>query len=310
MNIYISGSMAYDRIMNFPGVFSDAILPDKIHILNVCFLIDRLDEKLGGCAGNIAYSLALLGEKGVIVSSAGRDFARYEEELGKQGLSTEGIARYDEEFTPGAYIITDENNNQITAFNPGAMRNPAKYSFPRLGKDDIVIVSPTNIEDMTSIPRMCREKGVRCIFDPGQQIPALTGEQLIASITGSFMLICNDYELELIQKATGKTLAELTRLTEYVITTLGEEGSRVQHGDTTEQIPAVRAKRAVDPTGAGDSYRSGLLKGLSMGLPVVEAAKIGSTVASFTVEEYGTQGHNFTLDECRERHKQAFGTAF
>ena len=310
MTMYINGSLAYDRIMNFPGTFSDSILPDKIHILNVSFMIERLDEKLGGCAGNIAYSLALLGEKGVIVSSVGQDFARYEAELGKRGLSLEGISRRDDEFTAGAYIITDTNNNQITAFNPGAMRHEATYTFPSLSKDDIVIVSPTNIGDMQNFPRLTREKGVRCIFDPGQQIPALTGDQLIEAITGSFLLICNDYEFELIAKSTGKTIAELLNMTQYVITTLGEEGSRVQRGDKTEHVPSVKPRKNVDPTGAGDAYRGGLLKGLSLGLSVYESACIGSTVASFCVEGYGTQSHSFTLAECRDRHKAAFNKSF
>lgn len=310
MATYLCGSMAYDRIMNFPGTFSDSILPDKIHILNVCFLIDRLEEKLGGCGGNISYSLSLLEETSVVVASVGKDFGRYETVFAERGLALEGLTLHDDEFTAGAYIITDADNNQITAFNPGAMRHEAAYDFTSLGEDDIVMVSPTNVEDMRRIPRLCREKGARCIFDPGQQIPALTGDQLLDAITGSHMLICNDYEFELIAKATGKTLAELCDLTQYIVTTLGEEGSRVQQGGRAEHVPAVAVAVAADPTGAGDAYRAGLLKGLIQGLPVIEAARIGSTVASFCVEHYGTQGHVFTLRECRERHEAAFGESF
>ena len=309
MAMYVCGSMAYDRIMTFPGTFSESILPDKIDILNVCFLIDRLEEKLGGCGGNIVYSLALLDGQGVVVASVGRDFDRYEAVFKERGLSLEGIAVLEEEFTAGAYIITDAGNNQITAFNPGAMRHPARYDFPTLGKDDVVMVSPTNAVDMQRYPRLCRERGVRCIFDPGQQIPALTGEQLLDAITGSYMLICNDYELELISKATGKTTAELCSLAEYVITTLGEKGSRVQHGGRAELVPAVSVEGAVDPTGAGDAYRGGLLKGLSLHLPVLESARIGATAAAFCVEHYGTQGQVFTLQEFTERHKAFFGEA-
>lgn len=302
--------MAYDRIMNFPAAFSDSILPDKIHILNVCFLIDRLEEKLGGCAGNIAYSLHLLGEKSTIVSSVGQDFGKYESVLQGWGLTTEGISRHEGEFTAGAYIITDANNNQITAFNPGAMRHPASYAFNGLAKDDILVVSPTNLSDMVNHPRICREKGVRYIFDPGQQIPALTGAQMLEALGGAFMLICNDYEFELISKATGKTLPQILETTEHVIITLGDEGSRVFTRDSTTHIPSVPARRVADPTGAGDSYRSGLLKGLSAGLSVVESARIGAAVASFCVEEYGTQAHAFTLEECRARHEKTFGTRF
>lgn len=310
MTLYVCGSMAYDRIMTFPGSFSDSILPDKIHIMNVSFVIDRLEVKLGGCGGNIVYSLSLLGEKGIVVASVGRDFDRYAEAFEQYGLSREGLTVREDEFTAGAYIIADVNNNQITAFNPGAMRNSAEYDFPTLGRDDIVMVSPTNVEDMTRYPRLCREKGARCIFDPGQQIPALTGAQILEAVTGAYMLICNDYELELICKATGKTLAELCNLAQYVVTTLGEEGSRVQQGDRAEFVPAVPVREVVEPTGAGDAYRGGMLKGLSMGLSVLESARIGATVASFCVEQYGTQGHTFTMKEFRERHKAAFGEEF
>ena len=310
MNLYLSGSVAYDRIMNFPGSFSDAIMPDKIHMLNVCFLIDRLEEKFGGCAGNIAYNLALLEQKSIVVSCVGRDFGNYEAVFKERGLSLEGLTRCGNEFTAGAYIVTDASNNQITAFNPGAMRNDTRYTFPSLDSDDIFIISPTGLGDMLRYPKLCKEKGVRCIFDPGQQIPALSGEQLCEAINGSFILISNSYELELIMKATGKTRAELLAMTSYLITTSGEEGSRVEYGTTSEAISLVPARACVDPTGAGDAYRAGLLKGLALGLSVTEAARIGATVGSFCVEGYGTQVHTFTLAECRERHAKVFGKAF
>ena len=310
MTIYLTGSMAYDRIMNFPGVFSDSILPDKIHDLNVCFLINSLNEKLGGCAGNIAHTLALLGEKGLVVSSVGQDFTRYESVFAAKGLSLEGISRRDEEWTAGAYIITDQSNNQITAFNPGAMRHAAPYTFPRLNAADIMIVSPTNMDDMVNHPRLCREKGVRCIFDPGQQIPALSPDQLLSALHNSFMLICNDYELELIMKATGKTQAEILALAGSLITTLGEKGSRVQADGREYHIAAVAPSRVADPTGAGDAYRGGLLKGLVLGLPLDAAARLGATAATYCVEEYGTQEHSYTLEEFKARHKAAFGADF
>ena len=179
MSIYITGSVAYDRIMNFPGTFSDYMLPDKIHILNVSFMIERLEEKLGGCAGNIAYSLAVLGEKGVIVGSVGRDFARYEEDLLSRGMPLEGVTRYENELTAGAYIIPDLNNNQITAFNPGAMRHASAYDLGAMTADDIPIVSPGNIQDMRGLPPPCQQKSPRGIFDPCQQLPVLTGQDLL-----------------------------------------------------------------------------------------------------------------------------------
>ena len=306
MNIYITGSMAYDRIMTFPGKFSDHILPDKIHALNVSFQINRLEEKFGGCAGNIAYTLALLGEKPIIVANAGCDFARYKEKLDSLELSREGIGVLEQEFCAGAYIITDETNSQITGFNPGAMRLPSSYAFPRLAEGDIGIVAPTNTEDMQAHPRLLKAKKARCIFDPGQQIPVLSGEAMLEAVSGSFILISNDYELEMICKSTGKTQAELRGLTQNLITTLGEKGSLVHCGEKEEYIPAVPIAQALDPTGAGDAYRSGLLKGLARGLDVVEAARMGATAASFCVERYGTQELSFTQDEFEARYRACF----
>lgn len=301
--------MAYDRVMRFPGAFADSILPDKIDIMNVSFMVDRLEEHLGGCAGNIAYSLAVLGEQSTPVSSVGRDFDRYERALDALGVSLEGITRYDTEFTAGAYILTDRNNNQITAFNPGAMRNSTRYAFDRLGPDDFVIVSPGNVDDMRNIPRIAKEKGARCIFDPSQQLPVLDGALLTEVIAGAFMLVCNDYEFELICKKTGKTPAEILGMTQYAITTLGDKGSRVQTGGATDHVAAVTPREVVDPTGAGDAFRGGLLKGLSLGKSVLESARIGSAAASFCVEMHGTQAP-FTLEECQKRHWDAFGANF
>lgn len=307
MSIYVSGSLAYDRIMNFPGKFSDHILPDKIHILNVCFLIDRLEEKRGGTAGNIAYSLALLGEKPVILSSVGKDFDRYEQVLRDLGLPLSGIRRCEDMFTAGAYITTDQTDNQITGFNPAAMTIPCGYTFAEATPaDDIAIVSPGNLDDMIALPALYREKGIRYIFDPGQQITALTGEKMLEAITGAHMLVTNDYELELIMKSTGRTKAELLERTGHIITTLGENGSRIDNGAPV-MVPAAKAARVLDPTGAGDAYRAGLLKGLVDGLDVVQAARLGATCASFCVEEYGTQEHTFTPEAFRARHQATFG---
>ena len=308
MSIYISGSIAYDRIMNFPGKFSDHILPEKIHILNVCFLIDRLEEKRGGTAGNIAYSLALLGQKPLILSSVGKDFDRYEEMLNELGLPLDGINRVPETFTAGAYITTDQSDNQITGFNPAAMSTPCGYDFPNANAAcDIAIVSPGNLDDMIDLPARYRELGIRFIFDPGQQITALTGDRMLEAIAGSHMLVTNDYELEMIMKATGKSKAELLTLTDYIITTLGEKGSRIDNGAPV-LVPSVKADRVVDPTGAGDAYRAGLLKGLVDGLDVVASARLGATCASFCVEEYGTQEHRFTAEQFHARHQSAFAS--
>lgn len=307
MSIYISGSVAYDRIMNFPGKFSDHILPDKIHILNVCFLIDRLEEKRGGTAGNIAYSLSLLGEKPIILSAAGKDFDRYEEALLKAGLPLEGIKKFDDLFTASAYITTDQNDNQITGFNPGAMTHRCGYEFKHLDPEkDIALVSPGNKDDMIELPRAYRAAGIRYIFDPGQQIPVFNAEEMLECITGAHMLVTNDYELEMIMNTTGCTKAQLLEKCDYIITTLGENGSRIDNG-TPVQVGIAQPEKVQDPTGAGDAFRAGLIKGIVDGKSIEQAARMGAVCASYCIEHYGTQEHVFTNESFAARHNAAFG---
>lgn len=308
MRILISGSLAYDRIMDFPGRFADHILPEKIHILNVCFLVNGLQEKFGGTAGNIAYSLALLGERPLIVATGGRDFDRYEHWLRQHGLSLDGIRRIEEELTAGAYITTDQADNQITGFNPGAMKHPARFHVDGFDPGQtIAIVAPGNLEDMQTYSRSFREAGIPYICDPGQNIPAFSAEQLLDMITGSEGLISNDYELEMIGKKTGLPKDKLLGRTRAIITTLGDKGSLIATGDREVHVAAVRAARVVDPTGAGDAYRAGLIKGRVLGKPLEEAARVGATCASFAVEHHGTQEHRFSETEFWQRHQAHFG---
>lgn len=306
MSIYVAGSMAFDRIMTFNGAFADHILADKLHILNVSFLIDGLVEKRGGCAGNIAYTLALMGEKPLILATVGKNFTDYGDYLRSLGLSLEGIRVVPDEFTASCTLITDKNNNQINGFHPAAMNFPCGYAFPRADASaDWGIVSPGNLEDMKALPRLFREKGIRYIYDPGQQIPALSGDDLLDAIEGSALLVTNDYELEMISKATGRTRAELRAMTGGLITTLGEQGSIIDNGEHGT-VGIARPERVADPTGAGDSFRSGLLKGLLHGLDVPAAARIGATCASYCVEHHGTQEHAFTYESFAARHRAAF----
>lgn len=309
MSIYVSGSLAFDRIMTFPGNFQDHILMDKLHMINVSFMVDGMDERRGGCAGNIAYSLGLLGEKPVIVAAAGRDFTPYATALDELGLPLSGIRRDDEVFTALCYITTDLNSNQITGFYPGAMSLPADYAFPDLDADaDMAIVSPGNVEDMRRLPAFYRQQGVPYIYDPGQQLPVLSGDDLLAAIEGSFACITNDYELNMICKATGKSEDELLGRTLWLVTTLGAQGALVRGADGSEaRIPPVPPLQVADPTGAGDAHRAGLLKGLIHGLSMPEAAKLGSVSASFALEEMGTQQHSYTPAQFRERYEAAFG---
>lgn len=308
MAIYVSGSLAFDRIMTFPGNFQDHILMDKLHMINVSFMVDGMDERRGGCAGNIAYTLALLGEKPVIVAAAGRDFESYALTLKSLDLPLEGIRRAEDVFTALCYITTDLNSNQITGFYPGAMTLPAEYGFPDIdARQDIAIVSPGNVEDMRSLPRMYREKGVPYIFDPGQQLPVLTSEELLEAIEGSLACITNDYELNMICKATGKSEDEIAAKANWLVTTLGAEGALVRGQGEAVRIAPVPIDKVQDPTGAGDAHRAGLIKGLVNGLSMPEAARLGSVSASFALEKMGTQEHAITPAIFRQRYEAVFG---
>ncbi len=308
MHIYVSGSLAFDRIMSFPGKFSDHILPDKIHILNVCFLVNGLEERFGGTAGNIAYSLSMLGEKPTIISCGGKDFERYAEWLAKQGLSMDGIRRADDEFTAGAYITTDQSDNQITGFNPGAMNYKAGFQVPAPGPEGaLAVVSPGNLQDMRDYPRAYRKLGIPYIYDPGQNITALTPEQLLDGIKGSAVLISNDYELEMVMKATGHSRDELLATCGAIVTTLGEQGALVVESGKETRIKAARVDKVVDPTGAGDAFRAGLVKGLSMGRCLADAALVGATSAAYAVEHLGTQEHSFDEAAFWARFEANFG---
>ena len=310
MRIFVSGSLAYDRIMDFPGRFVDHILPEKIHILNVCFMVNGLTERFGGTAGNIAYNLALLGEKPVIVATAGKDFGPYREWLEGLGLPLTGIKEIPEEFTAGAYITTDLADNQITGFNPGAMKFTSEYRFEGLEPGaGLAIVAPGNLEDMLIYTRFYKDRGVRYLFDPGQSIPAWGGADLKEMATGALALIVNDYELEMFRQKTGLEAPDILALTPHLITTRGEQGSVFQTARGEDEVPAVPPSQVLDPTGAGDAYRAGLLKGLTLGLEWPEAARMGAVLASFCVEKQGTQEHRLTVPEFWERYTEHFGAA-
>lgn len=296
--IVVSGSLAYDRIMDFPGYFSEHILPEKIHMLNVSFQVDSIKEKFGGTAGNIAYALSLLGEHPIISANIGFDYHRYFEWLTTNGIATDNIKIIEKEFTASAYITTDRADNQITGFHPGAMKYQAYLDFDKLEpQNTIVIVSPGNIDDMLSYPRLCKAKGIDYIFDPGQSLPMLEAGNLIQVIEGCRILISNDYELELIINKTGLSKEALLKLAKTIIVTQGESGSLVYtpHGEI--KIPVVKPKKTVDPTGAGDAYRGGLISGLVQEKSIEDCAKMGSVCASFCVECYGTQDYRFSKEE-------------
>lgn len=313
MKILVSGSLAFDRIMDFPGRFAEHILPEKVHILNVCFMINELKENFGGTAGNIAYTLSLLEEAPLIIATAGRDFEPYMEWLKKHNIPTEHIKIIPEELTAGAYITTDQSDNQLTAFNPGAMKHQAAFDFSSVSKDSaLAIVSPGSIGDMQNFSKTYNEKSINYIFDPGQSLPVWGKDDLTSMINGSGIFISNDYELQLTLEKIEKNMEEILDLTGLVVTTKGEHGSTItmKEGNSlkTIEIPPVKVSDVKDPTGAGDAFRGGLIKGLLLPEKDIEhAAKMGAVAGSFCVEVYGTQNFSFNKNDFNERFAKAFG---
>ncbi len=302
MKLIISGSLAYDRIMDFPEYFSDHILPDKIHILNVCFQVNGVTENFGGTAGNIGYAFKLMGGEPCLTASIGQDNHRYLDWLKKNKISSDTIKIIDSELTAGAYITTDKADNQITGFNPGAMKYSSELDFHKLLPDEtILIVSPGNLEDMVDYPRMGKEKGIAYIFDPGQALPMLQPKDLLNAIESCKLLIVNDYEFDMVCQKTELSKEAVLEMAESTIITLGEHGSTVYTEGKDINIPTATARKVVDPTGAGDAYRGGLLSGLVNGKNIEESALLGSVCASFAVECYGTQVYSFTPEEFNKR---------
>ena len=308
MQIYVSGSIAYDRIMVFPGHFSDHLMPEKLHMINVSFTVTGVIERAGGTAGNIAYALSLMGESPTIMATIGRDYDRYFQWLEQHNISRDSIRIIDDEATASAYITTDMADNQITAFNPGAMKLASLFDLESTDAvASIGIVAPGNLDDMIAYTKAYQSKGTNYIFDPGQSIPIWDGNQMVECIQGSQVLISNDYELEMVTTKTGLSKDELLALTGAIITTKGGEGSVIT--TEAEDLPVAAIPRPdtlVDPTGAGDAYRGGLIKGLVEGVSLVEAAQMGTVCASFAVEVQGTQEYSFTPEEFDTRYREAF----
>ena len=307
MDILVSGSMAYDRIMNFNGRFSDHILPDQLDNISISLLVDSLTEHIGGTAGNIAYSLSLLGEKPRILAAMGRDYHQYFEWLGKCGISTDDIRIVEDELTAGAYITTDLNSNQFTGFNPGAMKHQAGFSYAGVNASDtIAIVGPGNLADMMEFTARNNELGIYSIFDPGQSLPIWEPEALSRCIGQSNMLICNEYELGMISNSTGLSRGELAGMVEHLVVTLGGEGAEFHSDGASERVPVVPTD-AVDPTGAGDAFRGGLIKGLAHGAGIRRAVQMGAVCGYYAVQVNGTQTYRYTQAEYDAKLRECFG---
>lgn len=310
MRIIVTGSLAYDYIMDFPGKFSDHILPDKVHMLTVSFLVDSMKRMRGGTAGNIAYNLGLLGAKTVLVSAAGQDFAEYREVLVKCGIDTRGVKEVAGEFTASCFINTDQVNNQIVAFYPGAVTHAREVTLESIGleKDDWVIISPTDPEAMLRHTAECKKAQVRYIFDPGKQTPRLDKAQILGGIEGCAVLVGNDYEFGLMSRTTGIAEDALVAMAPITVMTRGHEGSRIYvKGQAPLEIPVAKVEKVVDPTGAGDAYLAGLAYGFAKGLPLDVAGRLGALVAAYAIEKRGCQEHHFDKAEFSRRYLESFG---
>lgn len=306
-NVLITGSLAFDLIMDFPGKFTEHIDLTKLHILNISFLVDSLRKERGGNSANIAYTLSLLGMKSSILSSAGDDFEPYEKFLKDHGIDTNEIKIIKGDFTATAVIMTDRSDNQISAFYPGAMRENINLSMKNLkNKADFAVITPDLPEAMVKFAKECRELQIPYLFDPGMQLPRLTDEQLRSGIEGAEILIGNDYEMAVIKKRLFLTELDLLSKVKILITTLGDRGSIIQTRIQEFTIVAVKPDEVLDPTGAGDGFRSGFLTGYLKEMDIRTCGQMGSVASCFAIEKYGTIRHKFSIEEFKERYKENF----
>jgi len=307
--IAVTGSVAYDTIMVFPGRFGEHILPDKTHLINVSFLVDRLEKRRGGTAANIAYTLALHGERPLLSAAVGNDFGDYDGALREVGVDTGAVLHCDDIPCAGAFITTDLDDNQITAFFPGAMGRGGQVDLSRhAGAVDTVVVAPDAPDGMARHIRQAGELGARLVFVPAQQIPSLPDDVLREGLDTAWMVVGNDYELELIRSRTGVSADDLRRRGALVALTRGDQGSELHAPDGVVQVPVAPPRAVVDPTGAGDAYVGGLLAGLRRGLPLDAAGRVAALSATYVVEQAGPQSHHYDRAGFAERYREAFGT--
>jgi adenosine kinase len=310
MSALICGSFAFDTIMVFHDHFKNHILPEQVHILNVSFLVPDMRREFGGCAGNIAYNLKLLGGDGRPAGTVGEDFAPYAKWMDECGISREHLKVIDGAYTAQAYITTDQDDNQITAFHPGAMNQAHEIDVSKADGCTIGMVSPDGRQGMIDHARQFAEAGVPFIFDPGQGMPMFDGANLLAFAEQASWLAFNDYEARLMEERTGRGPQQLAEMVEAVVVTRGGEGSYIYTKDRRVEIPVAPAKGLVDPTGCGDAYRAGLLYGLMQGMDWETTGRIAALMGAYKIEQAGTQNHSFTRDEFEARFKQVFNYTF
>ena len=316
MKLIVTGSIAFDYLMQFPGKFTEHILPEHLERVSLSFLVDSMDKRRGGCAPNIAYTLALLGEKPYLVATAGQDFREYDEWLQAAGVDTSHVRHVPDKFTASFFCSTDTENNQIASFYIGAMANASELSLRTIPQPGLVIISPNDPGAMIQYAEECRAIGVPFIFDPGQQCARLSGDELRDGIKGAQLIICNDYEFELIRQKTGLGEDNVLELATALVITRGEDGCSVyekpgfgirESGFVRTDVTAITPHRIVDPTGVGDAFRGGLMKGMASGKSFQECAQLGTVAATYALEHLGGQSHAYTMQEFSERYAEHFG---
>ena len=306
MAALICGSLAYDTVMVYPGRFRDHILPDQIHLLNVSFMVPTLRRYFGGCAGNIAFNLKLLESDGHAMGAVGHDFGPYRDWMIANGMSLKFVRVMDDEYTAQAYITTDLDANQLTAFHPGAMNQSWRLEIPRDAGIQVGVLAPDGRQGMISHAGQFARAGIPFVFDPGQAMTLFGREELEAFIDQASWVTVNDYEAQLLQERTGLSTGEIAARVKAYVVTQGSEGSVVHTAHRRIDIPAVRAAQVVDPTGCGDAYRAGLIYGLARDMDWDTTGRIASLMGAIKIATVGTQHHRFTLDEFKERFHDAF----
>jgi adenosine kinase len=308
MPTLICGSIAYDTIMVFKDHFKNHILPEKIHILNVAFLVPDMRREFGGCAGNIAYNLQMIGGDPLIMATVGDDYPPYASRLQDLGLAQNHVRHVTGAFTAQAFITTDLADNQITAFHPGAMNFSHENHIADANEVNLGIVAPDGREGMVQHAREFHESGIPFMFDPGQGLPMFTGEELLDFIHKAEYVAVNDYEGQLLHERTGRSLETLAKLVKGLIVTKGAEGSVIYSDGQQIEIPIVKPEQLVDPTGCGDAYRAGLLYGITHDMDWETSGQLGSLLGSLKIAKRGGQNHSFTRDEIGQRYFEIFGS--
>ena len=321
MKLIVTGSIAYDYLMSFPGKFTEHFLPDHLQRVSLSFLVDTMDKRRGGCAPNIAYTLALLGERPYLMATAGQDFKDYGEWLQAAGVDISLVHQVRDKFTASFFCSTDTENNQIASFYTGAMANASELSFRTVDHPGLVIISPNDPGAMVQYAEECRTLGIPFIFDPGQQCARMSGDELCDGISGARLVICNGYEFELIRQKTGLGEGDVLGQAQSLVITRGEEGCSLYEqqpgsgigdqgsgtGLSRVDVKAIAPHRIVDPTGVGDAFRGGFMKGMAVGKPLKECAQLGSVAATYALEHLGGQSHAYTTKEFGDRYAEHFG---